>query len=405
MERIGIELEEAVKLILDATKNGTGTKRILVSEAGGRTLAEAFYAPMDNPPFDRSPLDGYALRSQDTKGASPEHPAVLTVVDTVYAGGWCTLTLKGGQAVCLTTGAPIAEGADCIIRQEDVKRDENGMLEVYQELMPYENYCFAGEDVKKGTLLIEKGTRITYVEQAILASMGIEEIAVFQKPRAALLVTGDELIMPGQKLVQGKIYDSNLQMIFGRMQEMGITPVVAKQAGDSAEEVAQEILGLLPQVDAVITTGGVSVGAKDIFHQVLPLIKADRLFWRVKLKPGTPAMFAVCQGVPLLHLSGNPFAAITTFELLARPMLEKLNGNSRQGLERVQAVLDGEFEKSSMGRRFLRGTLIGQAVMIPPTGKHSSGMISSMSGCNCLIDIPAGSEKLVQGSQVEVLKL
>lgn len=400
-----IELEAAVSMILEHTAFLEETRSVAVLEAGTRILAEDFYAPMDNPPFSRSPLDGYALRAQDTRGAAEGQPAAFYVADTVYAGGYSSHRVGAMEAVKIMTGAPIPEGADCVIRQEDIRTDDQGRVLVSCELKPYENYCFAGEDVRKGTLLLEKGRRMGHIEQAVLSSCGMEYVKVYRKLKVALLVTGDELVSPGACLNRGKIYDSNLQLLYGRFQELGITPIVAGRRRDDPKAIAAELADLSNEIDVVITTGGVSVGARDIFHEVLPLLNTKPLFWGIRMKPGTPAMFSVYKEVPMLHLSGNPFAAITTFELLARPMLAKLLGNRSLMPVRARARLADDFPKESPGRRFLRGKLEDGCVRMPPAGKHASGMLVSMLDCNCLVDIPAGSGPMTAGTAVDVVIL
>jgi molybdopterin molybdotransferase len=408
MEQIGIELEQAVEIILNNGKRMERTQWVLTREANGRILAEDIYASFDNPPFHRSPLDGFALRSEDLVGASKEMPKSIQVIDTVYAGGYCEQTVNKEEAVRIMTGAPIPEGADCVIRLEDIKEgfdEKKTSILVDLELERYENFCFKGEDVKKGTLLLQKGVKLTYIEQGILSSLGIEQVKVYDKLKAAVFATGDELIEPGTELKPGKIYDSNLLMIYSRLCEFGITPVIAKHLSDEPEKVASTIKECSERVDLVITTGGVSVGDKDIFHEVLPTLNAERLFWKVNLKPGTPAMFAIYKGVPMFHLSGNPFAAATTFELLVRPFIARGGRDESLYTMRKKAVLEDDFIKISNGRRFIRGKVEEGKVSIPPAAEHSSGMLASMAGCNCLIDIPAGTMELHKGSMVEILLL
>lgn len=406
MERIGIELEEAVKTITEWVKPIEDTQEVGLAEAAGRVAAKTYVSQIDNPPFDRSPLDGYAFRSQDVAEAAPDAPARLQVIGTLYAGDWYGRPIGKGQAVRIMTGAPIPPEADCVIRQEDVSviPGEPGAVLIPRPLKRHENYCFRGEDAPKGALLLEKGDAIGYIEQGILASAGISRVEVYRKPRIAFFVAGDELCPPGEALKPGKIYDANYWLLAGRMGELGIGPVIGKMAGDKPEALAEEIRRSIGQVDMVITTGGVSVGAKDIFHQVLPLLGARRLFWRVSMKPGTPAMFAIFEGKPMLHLSGNPFAAAATFELLALPALEKMTRDSRLARKRVQAVLACDFKKSG-GRRFLRGRLENGAVSIPAEEKHASGILSSMKGCNCLVELPPSKEPVKAGTQVEVVLL
>ncbi len=408
MEQIGIELEQAVEIILNSVDEMERTQLIFTKEANGRILAEEIYAPFDNPPFHRSPLDGFALRSEDLTGASKAAPKSIQVIDTVYAGGYCNKTVKQGEAVRIMTGAPIPDGADCVIRLEDIEEvpsDEKTCILVDKELKHNENFCFKGEDVKKDTLLLQKGVKLTYIEQGILSSLGFDQIKVYDKLRAAVFATGDELVPPGIELTPGKIYDSNLLMIYARLCEFGITPIIAKHVSDDPVKVAEAIKMSCKSVDFVVTTGGVSVGDKDIFHEVLPILGAKRLFWKVNLKPGTPAMFAIYEGKPMFHLSGNPFAAATTFELLVRPYIAKAGMDESLYTKRKKVILEDDFIKISKGRRFIRGKAEDGKVSVPPAAKHSSGMLASMAGCNCLIDIPAGSDELHKGDEVEILLL
>ncbi|WP_333650633.1 molybdopterin molybdotransferase MoeA [Lacrimispora sp.] len=407
-ERTGIELEEAVTLILDSLTEPERTELVPAMEANGRILAEDVYAPFDIPPFHRSPLDGFALRSEDLLGASVENPKSIRIIDTVYAGDWCRQKVGQGEGVRIMTGAAIPEGADCIIRLEDVEEGscrEKDAIQVDREMAHNQNFCFQGEDVAKGTPVLYKGIKLTYVEQGILSSLGMEEVKVYHTLKVALFSTGDELILPGTELSPGKIYDSNLFLLYARLCEFGIKPVIAKPLPDRTEDVVKAIRESCEAADLVITTGGVSAGDKDIFHEVLPALGAKRIFWKVNLKPGTPAMFSIYEGTPMFHLSGNPFAAATTFELLVRPFLAKAGRDEGLHINRIRAILDEDFTKGSKGRRFIRGRVKEGKVTIPPSGKHSSGMLASMSGCNCLIDIPAGSGELEKGSEVEVLLL
>nr|WP_274597783.1 molybdopterin molybdotransferase MoeA [Clostridium saccharobutylicum] len=234
--------------------------------------------------------------------------------------------------------------------------------------------------------------------------MGITKIKVKSKPRIALLVTGDEVGIPGESLKEGKIYDSNLHLLYSRLNEFGLKPIIYEIIGDSGEKVSKRICEIVDNVDLIITTGGVSVGQKDILHDALPLIGAKRLFWKVNLKPGTPAMYSLYKNKPILSLSGNPFAALTTFELLARPILGKITQNKNLYTKKVIGIMEDEFNKPSVRRRFIRAYFNDGKVRFVEN-KHSSGMLASMVGCNCLIDVSEGTLKLNKGDKVEVILL
>ena len=400
--RTRVELEEACALMTGSVR-ALGVEQVSRQSALGRTLAEDVAAPLDQPPFDRSPLDGYALRSADTAGASPGHPVSLQVVETVYAGGVPSRVLGPGEAIRIMTGAMLPRGCDCVLQHE---RTDNGLeqVQIYAALSPHDNYCNRGEDYRTGEVLLPAGTVVDAAAVGVLASAGLSSVPVRRRPVVRVLSTGDEVVSPDlHPLPAGKIYGSNQELLTARLRELGVSDVKGLLIGDDPREVADTMAQLLGECDLLITTGGVSAGDKDIFHEALPLLGAERVFWKVNLKPGTPAMYSLWQGQPILSLSGNPFAAAATFELLARPLLAALTGESRFSLRSRTAVVEGSFPKASPGRRFLRGFY--QEGRVSLTGKNDSGMLASLVGCNCLVDLPAGSPPVQEGQTVTVLLL
>ena len=396
-----IELELALQIIDESVNQISNTEKVNIEEARGRIIGEDIYAPINQPPFNRSPLDGYALKSEDTLGASKNNPVKLKVVDEVFAGGNINTILKNKQAIRIMTGAEIPEGADCVIRQESTNYDMDE-VEIYSELKRYENYCFAGEDVRKGSKLISKGEKLTYIHIGLLAVMGITQVLVQRKPRIGIISTGDEVISVGQTLGKGKIYDSNRVTISMRLLDFGCEIISSKIMSDEVHHVSEEIHNLIDKVDVIITTGGVSVGKKDIMHEVIKTINANRLFWRVKMKPGTPAIYSIYKNKPIISLSGNPFAAIATFEIMGKEIIYKLTGDMDLKQIRIKSIMEDDFLKSSKGRRIVRGIYKNNKVYLPQGG-HSPGMMSSMIGCNCLIDIKPGTKQLLKGDDVEII--
>ena len=247
----GISVEQAVEQILQHTPVINETEETELNKAGGRILAQDMVAGFDNPPFDRSPVDGYACKAEDLAGATKEHPVRLKVMEEIDAGQYSEREIQQGQAVRIMTGAAIPNGCNCCIYQEDTDYGED-TVEVYSEQKRWSNYCFAGEDFKKGTTLLKKGTHIGYVEAAILAGMGVAKVPVYRQPRIVLLTTGDEVVEPGIPLPEGKIYNSNMTMLSARLRELGIEsfhmeavkddPTVMseklKEAAKAAEEAA-----------------------------------------------------------------------------------------------------------------------------------------------------------------------
>lgn len=396
----GIELEQAIDLAAHGVQP-LGVEPLPAAAALGRILAQDIAAPLDQPPFPRSPLDGYAFQAADSTDASREHPVRLAVIDTVYAGDVASVPVRRGQAVRIMTGAMLPQGCDCVLRQEDT---DMGFPEVslYKSLKPHDNCVDQGEDYRKDDLLLPAGVRLDAAAIGLLASAGFcGDLLVRRRPKVAVLSTGDEVVDPHiRPLPAGKIYDANLSLLTARLTELGMTEVLGRRLGDDPAAVVRTIKQLLEHCDLLITTGGVSAGEKDIFHQVLPLLGAERIFWRIKLKPGTPAMLSRYCGKPILSLSGNPFAAAATFELLGRPLLAALSGEPHLLPRRKQAVLDTPFPKASPGRRFVRGRYADGHVTLPEG--HSSGILSSLAGCGCLVDIPAGSGPLKPGDTVNL---
>ena len=392
----GISVEQAMEQILQYTPVINETEEVELNKAGGRILAQDMVAEFNNPPFDRSPVDGYACKAEDLAGASSEHPVKLKVMEEIDAGQYSERVVESGQAVRIMTGAAIPKGCDCCIFQEDTDYGEE-TVEIYREVKQWDNYCFAGEDFKKGTTLLKKGTHIGYVEAAVLAGMGAAKVPVYRRPKVVLLTTGDEVVEPGNPLPAGKIYNSNMTMLSARMMELGIEPFYMEAVKDNPQVMAEKIKEIAEQADMIITTGGVSVGKKDIMHESIRLIDAERIFWRVNMKPGMPTLFSVYKNasggkVPVISLSGNPFGVAVTIELLIRPALEKMMQNPAIGLKEVTGVMADDFVKGIKGRRFIRAYWENGRFHLP-NGLHSNGVLSSMAGCNCLIDTKTMEDK------------
>lgn len=399
-----IKLEEAIELICGEAKRCLETECVAVEDAGGRMLAEDIYAEMDNPPFPRSPIDGYAVKAEDLKGATPENPVSLKVVACVYAGdNGQAVRMDSGEAVRIMTGAPFPAGSDTAVRQEETDYGED-MVQIYTEQKPFDNYCYQGEDFKKGMLLLKKDSRLSFAEQGILSSVGRTMVQVYKKPVIRLLTTGDEVCQPGNPLLPGKIYDSNGMMIASRLKELGMELAGRRHVADTEESMAQALKEACVDADLVITTGGVSVGQKDILHGALTILGVRKVFWRVKIQPGTPTIFSVYNKTLILSLSGNPFGAVANLELLVRPLLQKMTGDDRFVMDKREGILAEEFSKKSKGRRFVRA-IYRNGMVTFPSGIYSSGAIRALRGCNCLMDVMPGSPALKVGEKVIVWML
>lgn len=398
-----IAVEEAVESLLSYVNKPSDYEELPLLGGLGRTIRGDVCARINQPPFDRSPLDGYAVIHSDLIGASKQKPARLRVTQYICAGDVPHSTLKPGEAARIMTGAPLPAGATCVVRQE-VTDGGNDVVGIYQTQSEYENYCFSGEDIAVGQPLIRDGDRLDCVRMGVLAGQGFAQVKVYPKPKVSLFSTGNEVSPIGGPLEPGKIYDSNCCLLSLRSVEIGADVVAMDCLPDDPETLASALQKALCCSDLVITTGGVSVGAHDHMPLVGEMLGAHRLFHGIAAKPGSPALALEKDGKLVLCLSGNPFAAFATFELLAAPVIRKLSGRSIVMGKRLTGTLMECFNKPSLGRRFLRARLEAGSVYLPG-GRHASGMLCSLVDCNCLVDIPAGSGGLTAGDPVEVIML
>ena len=384
-----LQIEEAISMLRSAASVVREKETISLGQPVGRILAEDIIAEHEQPPFARSPLDGYALRTRDTKGAGPEKPVRLKVIGKIYAGQVYEGTVGAGQCVRLMTGAPIPAGADTVIRQEDTDFGTEE-VQIFAEGTAYKDYCPAGEDYRPGDLLLRKGSRIGAAAAAVAAGAGFTSLQVYRRPKVAVISTGDEIIPAGQVLEPGKIYDTNLPYVTARLEELGGTQVTGLHCQDSTEEMADLIRSLAKHNDLIITTGGVSVGEKDIMHAVLERLGGQKLFWKVRIKPGAPTLAFITEGTLVICLTGNPYGVMVNFELLIRPVLEKISCGAVLPGRKEKRILAEDSAKKADVRRFLKGMTDGEMVC-PAKGPQGAGTIASMALCNCLIELPAQS--------------
>lgn len=393
-----IELEKAIDIIRSSATR-LESEEVLVIDAIGRLLSEDISAMIDQPPFHRSPLDGYAIKANDSIGATKESPVSLNVVDIVFAGEQSNRVVGPREAIRIMTGSPLPEGCDCVIRQEDTQRELETVL-IHEAVKPFQNYCFKGEDFKSGEVLLKTGMKLDAIGLAVCASAGLVRLKVVRKPKVAVISTGDELLKPGEQLTAGKIYNANFTYLITRLKQLGMDISGATVVGDSLAQISEQIHIAAKLSDFIITTGGVSVGEKDLIYEATQKLGAVTRFHGIAMKPGSPAMFSMINNIPMLSLSGNPFACISTFELLARPILYEMNGDHDLLLKDRSAQLINEFPKASPKRRFIRGVFNNGEIELPKG--NSSGKLRSMIGCNCLVDIQAGTGPIEKGTIVSV---
>ena len=402
-----IALEEALEILNKNTK-ALKSEVVSIKDSLKRVLYGDVKSKINNPPFNKSVFDGYAFKSEDSKGTSKENPIELKIVDEIFAGMWPEIEIKHGEAVRIMTGAPIPVGADCVLKQEETER-HGDLVKIFKEMKSYENISFMGEDIKIGETLIKKGKRLDYADLGIMASSGISEVLVYKKPRVSIISTGDEVCDINSTLKPGKIYDSNLYSLSARIEELGYNVLSMEHVGDNILKIGEAIEKAFEKSDIVFTTGGASVGEKDLMQKVSESIGFEKLFWKIKIKPGSAVVCSKKEEKILISLSGNPNAALTTFELLGKPVLKKLEGEEENiNIKREKGVLMDSFNKKSPQRRFLRGNVIydekGTKVYITQI-KSGNGILSSLLNANCLIEIEKGNEGLNRGEVVSIIKL
>lgn len=397
-----VSLEEAQKCLLDNTKE-MDTEFINICGSHKRVLAEDINAPFDNPPFNKSPLDGYAVMAEDLAHASKENPATFKVIDKVYAGHVAKEKVTPKTAIRIMTGAPIPEGANCVVKQENTER-EGDFVKIFESLKPYDNFCYKAEDFKKGTKLLEEGEALNSARVMALASLGFDKVKVYKKVKVGIITTGDEIQTPGTILKPGKIFNSNGYFLYSRLIELGAEPIIFNLAKDDSEGITKAMEEAYNKCDMLITTGGVSVGEKDLVKESAKNAGYEILFWKINIKPGSPMFGAIKNGKLLIGLSGTPVAAATTFELTVRPVLSKMLNCQRVNLKHIKAVVQDEFTKVSKKRRFLRVKLEQKQEnkVYIEHAYQSPGQIHTMLNSNAILEVKPNTS-LKQGDLVEVI--
>lgn len=388
-----VELEEGLERVEKEVSPLREVLKVQTPEALGFVLSESIFSPLDIPPFNKSPLDGFAVRSEDTSSGG----ASFKIIDSIVAGEVSKVKLGPNEAVRLMTGAKMPEGANTVIRLENAEVESKSFTSS-DDLRPYSNYIFQGEDIKKGEEILKEGDKISSVEIAMLASMGIKSVNVYKKPSLALVSTGDEIVALGDSLEEGKIYDSNLEGFTARFKELGFFDISREIVKDDKASLEEKFKSLSQEKDLIVSTGGVSVGDKDYMEEILNKLGASFIFQKVNMKPGGHMYMAKLNKSIILALSGNPFAAMATFEIFARKALGILANDKGIAMEKCRGVLENDFPKKSKGRRLIRALSDMGRIYLPSS--HDSGVISSARFCNCLVDIPGGSDELKAGSEV-----
>ncbi|HQQ88485.1 MAG TPA: molybdopterin molybdotransferase MoeA [Smithellaceae bacterium] len=396
-----ISVGKALKTIL-ASARLMGTEKINILDAQRRAIAENIYAGRDIPSVDNSAMDGYALRAADTKGATPKKPVWFKIIEEIPAGKIPRKKLRSKEAARIMTGAIIPGGADAVIRQENTRREGN-LVAVLTPVARKTDIRFAGEDVRKGELVIHKNSVLGAAQIGMLAALGKKSALVYKKPRVAIMATGDELVDIDTNPSPGKIVNSNSYSLATLVDDCGGVPVILGITRDNKSALKQKFSTALKN-DVIISSGGVSVGDYDLVKDIMVNMGNSMYFWQVAMRPGKPLAFGAIKGVPLFGLPGNPVSTMVSFEQFVRPYLLKIQGHRNIFRPVLKAISAENLEKKAGVKNFLRAIVKREKdkYIVKTTGNQGSGILKSMVTANALIILGEKETKIKKGDKVTV---
>jgi putative molybdopterin biosynthesis protein len=401
--------DEAKKAIsLHLKPEPLGTEEISLLEAHNRVLAEDMASAFDIPPFNRSTVDGYAVKAEETFGAEENQPVKLKVCGVVNVGEPPKISVAKDEAAEIVTGAPIPEGADAVVMVEDTDR-ENDTLSVYSSVTRDENVMKKGTDIKKGNTVLKADKVLGSREIGVLAALGTAKVKVYAMPRVAVLSTGAEVTEPGKKLPSGKIYDINAYSLSTAVLESGGKPVYLGVVPDDKTELRKALEHALACADMVITSGGVSVGPKDLMPQTVDSLgKPGLVVCGIAVKPGKPTTIAWIGRKPVFSLPGHPTSALLMFHLLARPVIQLLSGRPAGEAKTVKAVA-GARMFSARGRRTFVMVRIkrdgSNRLMAEPVETGASGAITTLAKADGFVEVAENLQFIDANEEVTVALL
>ncbi len=404
-----LTFEKALQLVLETTES-LPTVNLPIEEAAGLYLSKSITSAIDLPRFDNSQMDGYAINYPDISMHKPQSPLILPEVGTAAAGAKEELELKKGTTVRIFTGAPIPRGADTIVPVEDVQRGSDAHVTFAAPIEKGQFVRCKGEDLTSGDVIAKPGDRLTPGRLALLMSAGRGHAAVHRQARVVILTNGDELadrsIAPSD-LAHGQIYESNSLMLKELAKDAGADVSGVRTASDSLEEIVQLLQSLIAdsRPDLIITTGGVSVGDRDWIRSALKQL-GEVIFWRAAIRPGKPILYGKIGSTQFLGLPGNPASTLVTFELFARPLINKLQGNL-SWTSFLPSIVSEAVQHEPGRRSFVRAytTVTAAGLSSKPSGGQGSHFVTSLARANSLIVIPEDTTRLDPGSSVKCLMM
>jgi molybdopterin molybdotransferase len=391
-----LSVDEAARAVAERI-SALAAEPVALRDARGRVLAGDVVATRALPAFDNSAMDGYAARAR-------ELPATLPIVAHVAAGQLLTGELPERVAVRILTGAPVPAGLDTIVIQEDARVD--GANVTLPASNAGENIRRAGEDIARDELAVARGTRLGAGELGLLAALGAGELACVRRPRVAVIATGDELVDVAARIGPGQIVDSSAHALAAAIADAGALATIVGIAPDDPSTLAALIASALDH-DAVITTGGVSVGDRDHVRAALASAGVELALWKVAMKPGKPFAFGTNARVPVFGLPGNPVSTFVAFELFVRPALLAMQGAAITQRPRAPVVLARGYRKQAGRAHYIRANVVrrGDQLIAHPHAKQGSAMLTSLVGCNALVELAADATELAADTVVPAILL
>ena len=404
-----LSVEDAREKILSKFEILNPTQ-INILDSVGSIVSEDIISEINVPPLDNSAMDGYAVIKDDLINADDENIIYLDVIEEIPAGSIPKLSLSTGQASRIMTGAPIPSGSDAVVPFEDTNELENNdksKIGIKISVKNLENIRKKSEDIKKGSIIIKKGSLITSATIGVMASIGLEKVSVIRKPIIGILSTGNELLEPGEKNQDGKIYNSNTYTLSSLVKEFGATPLIQKHALDKVEDLEKK-LKKLRDVDLIVTSAGVSKGDYDIVKDVLDK-NGDINLWSVNMRPAKPLAFGIItidgKKIPLLGVPGNPVSAMIAFEKFGRYAIDKMKGKPLKNRPIIKANLESDIINHDGRRLYSRVKVIvdsSSKVIAIPIKNQSSGVLTSMHEANGLAICPSDIDILNKGEKIDV---
>ncbi len=400
-----LTLDEARTAIANLKLKALDNEQVPLQKAHNRILANDVKSTLDIPPFDRSTVDGYAVKASSTFGADEKTPITLTVRGVVNIGELPESDISAGEAAEIVTGAPIPEGSDAVVMVEDTERT-GAKLRVISTMTKGENVMKKGTDIKQGVIVLKAGQVLGSREIGVLAALGLAKIRVRGVPRVAVLSTGGEVYEPGKELPPGKIYDINAYTLYAAVFEADGTPLYLGVAPDEKEKLHESLLKALENADMVLTSGGVSVGPKDLMPMtVATLGKPGLVFSGIAVKPGKPTTVALVEGKAVFALPGHPASALLIFHLLVRPVIWRLSGRPEPQTEKARALTGMRFFSAKGRRTFVmvklrkneEGKLVADAVE-----SGASGAITTLTKADGYVEIPEDEQFVEKYEEIEV---